>query len=274
MPVAVELNGLLPGRGPGRGPRWPGAPGLGAPPGRGAPEAGRGASWLVPGAASCGCESCGRGAPGRAAPGRGAPGAPPWPGEAGRGPGAAAGRAGADGAADAAIGAGAAGATGAPDAGTLGTDGTGRGGPGRGPGLAPAPGAPVLVAGADGALGATEGTTAGPPAAGAPSGTRAGPRSLRRLSPWPPCSRRPWSRPPDAADLAAAPAWRPRRALPCWWQVPTARLAQPKEPRQDRQPPGRRQAPGPGLGHCGGRRPGHPDHGGRLHRRHRRRGPA
>jgi len=38
MPVAVELNGLLPGLGPGRG-----APGLGAagPPGRGAP--GRGA---------------------------------------------------------------------------------------------------------------------------------------------------------------------------------------------------------------------------------------
>jgi len=38
MPVAVELNGLLPGRGPGRGApgRGPGAPGLGAP-GRGAP---------------------------------------------------------------------------------------------------------------------------------------------------------------------------------------------------------------------------------------------
>jgi hypothetical protein len=34
MPVAVELNGLLPGRGPaGRDPRWPGAPGRG--PGRG-----------------------------------------------------------------------------------------------------------------------------------------------------------------------------------------------------------------------------------------------
>ena len=38
MPVAVELNGLLPGRGPGRGApgRGPGAAGLGAP-GRGAP---------------------------------------------------------------------------------------------------------------------------------------------------------------------------------------------------------------------------------------------
>jgi hypothetical protein len=38
MPVAVELNGLLPGLGPGRGPpgRWPAPPGLGAPD-RGAP---------------------------------------------------------------------------------------------------------------------------------------------------------------------------------------------------------------------------------------------
>jgi len=43
MPVAVELNGLLPGLGPGRGAPWrgPGAPCLGAPclgaPGLGAP---------------------------------------------------------------------------------------------------------------------------------------------------------------------------------------------------------------------------------------------
>jgi hypothetical protein len=38
MPVAVELNGLLPGLGPGRGPlgRGPAPPGLGAPD-RGAP---------------------------------------------------------------------------------------------------------------------------------------------------------------------------------------------------------------------------------------------
>ena len=38
MPVAVELNGLLPGLGPGRGPlgRGPDPPGLGAP-GLGAP---------------------------------------------------------------------------------------------------------------------------------------------------------------------------------------------------------------------------------------------
>jgi hypothetical protein len=43
MPVAVELNGLLPGRGPGRG--GPGTPagGRGVPPGLGAPEPGRGA---------------------------------------------------------------------------------------------------------------------------------------------------------------------------------------------------------------------------------------
>jgi hypothetical protein len=39
MPVAVELKGLLPGRGPGLGTdRWP----PGEPPGRGVPEAGRG----------------------------------------------------------------------------------------------------------------------------------------------------------------------------------------------------------------------------------------
>ena len=50
MPVAVELNGLLPGRGPGRGApgRGPGAPGLGAP-GRGAPGPwGLGADGLAP----------------------------------------------------------------------------------------------------------------------------------------------------------------------------------------------------------------------------------
>jgi hypothetical protein len=40
MPVAVELNGLLPGRGPGRGAcRWPGA---GGAVGRGPAAAGRG----------------------------------------------------------------------------------------------------------------------------------------------------------------------------------------------------------------------------------------
>src|ERR1700722_13551126 len=57
MPVAVELKGLLPGRGPGRGTLRPppGAPGRGAPPGRG--DAGRaGASWPVPLAcAAAGC---------------------------------------------------------------------------------------------------------------------------------------------------------------------------------------------------------------------------
>jgi hypothetical protein len=50
MPVAVELNGLLPGLGPGRGApeREPGAPGLGAP-GRGAPgPCGRGVDGLGP----------------------------------------------------------------------------------------------------------------------------------------------------------------------------------------------------------------------------------
>src|ERR1700685_319685 len=40
MPVAVELNGLLPGRGPGRGGRATPADGRGAPPGLGAPEPG------------------------------------------------------------------------------------------------------------------------------------------------------------------------------------------------------------------------------------------
>ena len=50
MPVAVELNGLLPGLGSGRGaPEGePGAPGLGAP-GRGAPgPCGRGVDGLEP----------------------------------------------------------------------------------------------------------------------------------------------------------------------------------------------------------------------------------
>ena len=52
MPVAVELNGLLPGLGPGRGApgRGPDPPGLGAP-GRGAPG-----PWVL-----------------------GADGLPPWP---------------------------------------------------------------------------------------------------------------------------------------------------------------------------------------------------
>jgi hypothetical protein len=40
MPVAVELNGLLPGRGPGRGGPGTPADGRGAPPGLGAPEPG------------------------------------------------------------------------------------------------------------------------------------------------------------------------------------------------------------------------------------------
>jgi hypothetical protein len=44
MPVAVELNGLLPGRGPGRGGPGTPADGRDAPPGLGAPGPGRGAS--------------------------------------------------------------------------------------------------------------------------------------------------------------------------------------------------------------------------------------
>jgi hypothetical protein len=51
MPVAVELNGLLPGRGPGRGPPGRGPPGVGGRgvPGREAPEAwGRGAEGRLP----------------------------------------------------------------------------------------------------------------------------------------------------------------------------------------------------------------------------------
>jgi hypothetical protein len=66
MPVAVELNGLLPGRGPGRGGPGTPAPGRGAPPGLGAPE---------PGA-----PEAGRGAPGLGAP----PGAASGPSAAGR----------------------------------------------------------------------------------------------------------------------------------------------------------------------------------------------
>ena len=46
MPVAVELNGLLPGRGPGRGGPGTPAAGRGAPPGLGAPGPGRGAAGL------------------------------------------------------------------------------------------------------------------------------------------------------------------------------------------------------------------------------------
>jgi hypothetical protein len=68
MPVAVELKGLLPGRGPGRGTLRPppGAPGRGAPPGRG--DAGRaGASWPVPLAcAAAGCTEPGWAAAGSA----------------------------------------------------------------------------------------------------------------------------------------------------------------------------------------------------------------
>ena len=82
MPVAVELNGLLPGRGPGRGApgRGPGAPGLGAP-GRGAPDPwGLGADGLAawPGwserpAEPPRCPEAPPGALGRGAEGRGWP---------------------------------------------------------------------------------------------------------------------------------------------------------------------------------------------------------
>ena len=83
MPVAVELNGLLPGLGPGRGApgRGPDPPGLGAP-GRGAPDPWvRGADGLVPWPGWSGRPA---GAPGRCpeeppgAPGRGAEGRA-WP---------------------------------------------------------------------------------------------------------------------------------------------------------------------------------------------------
>jgi hypothetical protein len=59
MPVAVELNGLLPGRGPGRGGPGTPADGRGAPPGLGAPE---------PGAPEPGAPEPGRGAFGLGAP--------------------------------------------------------------------------------------------------------------------------------------------------------------------------------------------------------------
>ena len=83
MPVAVELKGLLPGRGPGRGApeRGPCAPGLGAP-GRGAPgPAGLGAdglapwSWRPPGppVPPGRCPAAPPGALGRGAGGRGCP---------------------------------------------------------------------------------------------------------------------------------------------------------------------------------------------------------
>jgi hypothetical protein len=61
MPVAVELNGLLPGRGPGRGGPGTPADGRGAPPGLGAPGPGRGALGLgalcgaVPEPSAAGC---------------------------------------------------------------------------------------------------------------------------------------------------------------------------------------------------------------------------
>ncbi len=103
MPVAVELNGLLPGRGPGRGAPGRGAPGRGAP-GRGAlapgapAPAGRGAAGRAPAppwgrswARWAPAASEGRGAWGRAAPGprksagvagdRGGPGTPGVPGD-------------------------------------------------------------------------------------------------------------------------------------------------------------------------------------------------
>ena len=89
MPVAVELNGLLPGLGPGRGApgRGPDPPGLGAP-GRGAPGPWvLGAEGLPPGPPWPGWSGRPAGAPGRCppeppgAPGRGAEGRVwlPWP---------------------------------------------------------------------------------------------------------------------------------------------------------------------------------------------------
>ena len=65
MPVAVELNGLLPGRGPGRGGPGTPADGRGAPPGLGAPGPGRGASGLgalsgaAPEPSAAGCSTLG-----------------------------------------------------------------------------------------------------------------------------------------------------------------------------------------------------------------------
>jgi|HubBroStandDraft_2_1064218.scaffolds.fasta_scaffold01581_2 hypothetical protein len=64
MPVAVELNGLLPGRGPGRGPgRWPGAAGRGPAAAAGRSGAGRSAVGMVSAGGSCGPTlwSCGNG---------------------------------------------------------------------------------------------------------------------------------------------------------------------------------------------------------------------
>ena len=61
MPVAVELKGLLPGRGPGRGAwRWPGA---GGAEGRGPAAAGRGDGWRVetPGSPADGSSADGAG---------------------------------------------------------------------------------------------------------------------------------------------------------------------------------------------------------------------
>jgi len=204
MPVAVELNGLLPGRGPGRGPRCPGAAGRGAP-GRGAaPGAleppGRAEPPLV-----CGDSPCGP--PGRCAPGRGAGRGPcppppcpdgPWPccpGPAGRASGRPA-------SGDPASGDPA----GAP---TSGTDGTGRGGTGRGAGLVPAAsGAPEEVSATEPrspAIGAGAGATWPTGALGAPPLTSSpepwpGPRSPRCPSP-------PWSW--RTAGAAARWAWRP-----------------------------------------------------------------
>jgi hypothetical protein len=52
MPVAVELNGLLPGRGPGRGPgRWPPCGAVG----RGPEAAGRGVAGRGVAPSACGC---------------------------------------------------------------------------------------------------------------------------------------------------------------------------------------------------------------------------
>jgi hypothetical protein len=80
MPVAVELKGLLPGRGPGRGTFRPPPepPGRGAPAGRGV--AGRGAAavsgpeplWPACAAVGWTAPGCAGGAPSRGALSRGA----------------------------------------------------------------------------------------------------------------------------------------------------------------------------------------------------------
>ncbi len=112
IPVAVELNGLLPGRGPGRGgPGVPAGARDGEPPGREAPGPGRGAAGLgvlgalgpapsaaaaVPCAAGASGRPCGNGT-GGLGPGAWA-GWPPAPGAGpAAGPGSAAGTAGAAG---------------------------------------------------------------------------------------------------------------------------------------------------------------------------------